>query len=299
MQKLTIGLLGAATLLLTTAMPAQADLRDAGAAGAAPAAVSDEERAPGRVINKWLAQDRINFRAMGEELARIGVTDVRISNPAFGIENASPRQADLTYTKYVRAQVGVTSDDQNVIFDVPVNAFTITTVAYNFVYTGGNSDNIEAHWNFRDDYVNGSAPDDAVGIALESYNFGCYSTINTWKESYTWNNSHQTSDDAIWLESLTPTAAVWRIRDRVSGFQLNVDHGFTAISLRRYNAEENPPSCGSDRSQRIDASSYFEHNQDGNGSWSASIGWGLFQLNYTGSAGDRLQKAGGIASIRF
>lgn len=62
------------------------------------------------------------------------------------------------------------------------------------------------------------------------------------------------------------------------------DNGIHAIDMRRDNTGG---SCDTRRA----GSSFYEHNQDGNGGWSASIPMVVLTLSYNGSAGQTLKKA--------
>jgi hypothetical protein len=111
---------------------------------------------------------------------------------------------------------------------VPVNAFS---VAIAWVPLYGPPPQIKAHgvWNFRDNYVNGSAPDDFSSVQLET---GCSRIASTTTITYDYQN-HQTSNAAYLQDSgLSSHAPISGVRDRVSGFAMNTDHGFTDVVLQ-------------------------------------------------------------------
>ncbi|MEU7590755.1 hypothetical protein AB0A95_31250 [Micromonospora sp. NPDC049230] len=290
MKKAAYQLVAAVALVLTPmlAVPAQAEEKR-------QTFSYEEFRAASSGLSTKYLNDRVDYVAYARELEALGAKNIRISNQVAGIINSTPEEAQFAYQLYARKAAAAASPDYGVM-DVPINAFTASTIAYNFPYSNSTGsgwlDNTELHWNFRDNFVNGSAPDDAIGIALDAYDFNCYSAVRTWKESYTWDGSRQTSQDYIYQENLTTSNAVWRVRDRVSGFQLLVDHGFVALVLDHPNGR----SCANPN-QRIVGSGWYEHNQDGGGTWTAGISFFGMSLEYSSEA-DKLQKAGGVATIR-
>jgi hypothetical protein len=158
---------------------------------------------------------------------------------------------------------------------VPVNAFS---VAIAWVPVFGPPPQIKAHgvWNFRDNYVNGSAPDDFSSVQLET---GCSRIASTTTITYDYQN-RQTSNAAYLQDSgLSSHAPISGVRDRVSGFVMNTDHGFTDVVLQNWSP------CAR---HTIGAAYRYGHNQDGGSVLGVSAGWGFLSVSY-GGAESRLQ----------
>jgi hypothetical protein len=84
------------------------------------------------------------------------------------------------------------------------------------------------------------------------------------------------------MRTETKQKSVFGIDDRTSDFMMLTDNGIHAIDMRR-----DKIGCNARR-----AGSYFyEHNQGGDGGWSASLSMAVFSISYSGSSGQTLQKA--------
>lgn len=162
---------------------------------------------------------------------------------------------------------------------VPVDAFTVT-VAFIPVYGPPPTYKVRGTSNFRDNYVNGSAPDDygSVGLKLPS----CYDIVSTTAVSYNYRN--QVTYGVTYLQEggLGSNAPIVGVRDRTSGFVMNADHMVMDVVAKAYGA-----SCGP---ARIGAQFRYEHNQDGGSVLSVSAGFGFLSVSY-GGGGSHLQKS--------
>lgn len=171
---------------------------------------------------------------------------------------------------------------------VPVDAFRVSSSWYHVQAQDGEWWTFNGRWNFRDNYVNGSAPDDASGIATSSMPSKC------WRQSgdrvYAANYRGNSTSSAAYRRSATYSKSVWGLRDRVSGFVLNVDHGTHSISYRRVGY-----GCSLKYAR---GRYYYEHNQDGGGGWGFSITIAAFSLSYSGNSGSKLQKASALDYLR-
>lgn len=156
---------------------------------------------------------------------------------------------------------------------VPLNAFT---VAVSWIPVS--STQVKAHgvWNFRDDYVNGSDPDDYSSVALQ---LGCSRITGTTTITYDYLNNQTANSAYLYASGLSTGAPISGVRDRASGFKLLTDHGYTDVLVTR------PSGCAA---HTIGADYSFEHNQDGGSVFSVTAGWGNLQVNYN-SVGSRLQ----------
>jgi hypothetical protein len=182
-----------------------------------------------------------------------------------------------------RAQRVATSNDIGILA-VPTNAFSVSlTLLYdlylNRVATG--------FWNFRDDYVNGSAPDD---VATVQSNLGgnCFRTGALVLRAYDYTGANYSGQTYI-SDGGVNGSPIMGIRDRASGFRLLTDNGYLRVTYNRTNRA----GCSS---VQLGAAFQYEHNQDGSGGFSASAGWGFFNISYSNS-GSTLRK-GTPASYR-
>lgn len=167
---------------------------------------------------------------------------------------------------------------------VPVDAFN---VGVQFVPVVGPPRRIKARgtWDFRDNYVNGSNPDDMSSTSVKLQ--GCMRIISTTTLTYDYQGN-QTANAAYLKDSgLSSGAPISGIRDRVSGFVTNFDHGFTEVLV------QNDCAAG-----QIGAAYAFEHNQDSNAGLSASAGWGFLSISYSNTT-PALQKGAGPIYANF
>lgn len=174
--------------------------------------------------------------------------------------------------------------DVQVMGAVPVDAFNVSV---QFIPVIGPPRVIKArgNWDFRDNYVNGSNPDDMSSVSVKLQ--GCMRIVNTTTLTYDYQGN-QTANAAYLKDSgLSSGAPISGIRDRVSGFVTNFDHGFTEVLV------QNDCAVG-----QIGAAYAFEHNQDSNAGLSASAGWGFLSISYTNTT-PALQKGAGPIYANF
>lgn len=171
-----------------------------------------------------------------------------------------------------------TQGESGILGAVPVDAFNVSV---QFIPVVGPPARIKARgtWNFRDNYVNGSAPDDFSSVSLKLAS--CQRILSTTTLTYNYNNQNTANVAYLKDAGLSTGAPISGVRDRVSGFVTNFDHGFTEVLVQN--------DCGS---AQIGAAYAFEHNQDSNASVSVSAGWGALSLSYSGAT-PALQKAAG------
>uniref|UniRef100_UPI003F492445 hypothetical protein n=1 Tax=Actinokineospora sp. CA-119265 TaxID=3239890 RepID=UPI003F492445 len=158
---------------------------------------------------------------------------------------------------------------------VPTDAFNVSV---QFVPVVGPPPRIKArgNWDFRDNYVNGSNPDDFSSVQVKLA--GNQRIVSTTTLTYDYKGN-QTSNVAYLKDSgLNSNAPISGIRDRVSGFVTNFDHGFTEVLV------ENSGDLG--------AAYAYEHNQDSDAGASASASFGVLSVSYTSST-PALQKGAG------
>ncbi|SMD23092.1 hypothetical protein SAMN05660733_07101 [Lentzea albidocapillata] len=174
--------------------------------------------------------------------------------------------------------------DAQVMGAVPVDAFNVSV---QFIPVVGPPRRIKArgNWDFRDNYVNGSNPDDMSSVSVKLQ--GCMRILGTTTLTYDYRGN-QTANAAYLKDSgLSTGAPISGIRDRVSGFVTNFDHGFTEVLVQN--------DCAA---AQIGAAYAFEHNQDSNAGLSASAGWGFLSIAYTNIT-PALQKGSGPIYANF
>ncbi|MBI1759151.1 MAG: hypothetical protein HYR62_07995 [Actinobacteria bacterium] len=159
---------------------------------------------------------------------------------------------------------------------VPLDAYT---VAISWLPLYGPPPQVKAHgvWDFRDNYVNGSAPDDFANVEILR---GCSQIIST--TTLTFDYTGRQTSNAAYLQDggLISGAPISGVRDRVSGFVMSTDHGTMDVVV------QNGAGCGT---HSIVAAFKYEHNQDGGSVLGVSAGWGSLSVSYS-SVGGRLQK---------
>jgi hypothetical protein len=171
---------------------------------------------------------------------------------------------------------------QSAMLDVPADSFDVAGSWYHVQDQSGEWWNATGTWNFRDDYVNGSDPGDASGISAKVPD--CWVNDGEWINA--WDYQGHRFNGALTRQNADLTSSVYDVDDQASGFVLLTDHGSHTLSFKRHK-----PGCDGDPLQ---ARYYFEHNQDGGGSWGFSISFAGFGLSYNQGTPPRLQKATGV-----
>jgi hypothetical protein len=167
-------------------------------------------------------------------------------------------------------------------FAVPTDAFGVWIANQRDLYNGRK---VTGNWNFRDNFVNGSAPDDVATIQT-NLGGGCFRTTSTSYRVSDYTGAIQSG--LLWLEDAGLNGSpILGIRDRVTGFRLLVDNGYFVANY----AHTGKSGCTS--SSKLGAQFQYEHNQDGGNGWSASAGWGVFSISYA-NPGSKLRKSSSI-----
>ncbi|MGC1211098.1 MAG: hypothetical protein WA890_07545 [Micromonospora sp.] len=161
---------------------------------------------------------------------------------------------------------------------VPTNAFTVSVSIYGEFL--GHNKNIVGQWNFRDNYVNGSDPDDVAGIEVNLN--GCWKIVGTSAQVADYQG--KTHNSLVWLENggVSNGSPAWGINDSVSGFKMLTDNGQVVGKFA-------PLGSGCYKKQ-IGGQFVYEHNQDGSGGVSVSIAWGAFSVSYS-NPGSKMRKS--------
>ncbi|QNG18850.1 hypothetical protein G4H71_21265 [Rhodococcus triatomae] len=171
-------------------------------------------------------------------------------------------------------------------FAVPTNAFSV--VGY-WLPSAGRGATYMGTWDFRDDYVNGSAPDDFASIMFD-WSSSCLILTSTTYNSY-YYDGERTTDSTMYLkDGGIGGSPIVGLRDATSGFKLNVDHGHMSASVLR------KPGCSA---QQFGAQFAYEHNQDGGSALSVSASFlGGLSVGYSGGP-DAMQKSTTPGYLQF
>ncbi|NLU82153.1 hypothetical protein [Rhodococcus sp. HNM0569] len=169
---------------------------------------------------------------------------------------------------------------------VPIDAFGV--VGY-WLPTAGRAATYMGTWDFRDDYVNGSEPDDFASIMFD-WSSSCLAMTSTTYNSYYYDGTRTTDSTMYLKDGGISGAPITGLRDAVDGFQLNVDHGHMSATVTR--------KLGCD-AQPFGAQFAYEHNQDGGSVLSVSASFlGGLSISY-GGAPSTLQKSNSPTYISF
>ncbi|MGH3814055.1 MAG: hypothetical protein ACRDUV_16655 [Pseudonocardiaceae bacterium] len=163
---------------------------------------------------------------------------------------------------------------------IPPDSFDVSGTWYHIQDQTGEWWNATGTWNFRDDYVNGSDPGDASGLAAEVPE--CW--VNDGEQIFAADYQGNRYRGPLIRKNAGLTESVYDVDDATSGFALLTDNGTHTISFKRHS-----PGC---EGQPLQARYYYEHNQDGNaGGWSFNISIAGFSVGYSSAPPPALQKA--------
>jgi hypothetical protein len=140
-------------------------------------------------------------------------------------------------------------------------------------------------WDFRDDYVNGSDPDDMASIRLEIP--GCYEMSNEQIQVLDYTHTHHDAAGYLYDAGVGTHAPIWGIRDATSGFVMNADNGQVELDIRAFCGPYSPSGQFT-----------YEHNQDGGSVAGVSASWNGFSVSYSGSPA-RWQRSSGISTYNW
>lgn len=153
---------------------------------------------------------------------------------------------------------------------VPIDAFE---VSFSFIprpNTGYLPYAAYGTWNFRDDYVNGSDPDDIATIRLEGVATGsCREIGGTASRTFLYNGT-ETGVSYLRDAGLGTGAPVVAIDDGASGFQMTADNGYVLTDIIGH--------CGPVTTRGVFT---YEHNQDGGAVVTVSASFGGVGISYS------------------
>jgi hypothetical protein len=184
---------------------------------------------------------------------------------------------DQAKAKKVAPSGGVTT------FSVPTDAFTVWVSNQRDLYNGRR---VVGNWNFRDNYVNGSAPDDVATIQT-NLGDGCFRPTSNGLSYRVSDYTGAVQSGLLYIDDGGVNGSpILGIRDKVSGFKLLVDNGYFVSNY----SVTGKSGCSS--STKMGAQFQYEHNQDGGNGFNASAAWGFFSIGYT-NPGSKLRKGSG------
>ena len=243
------------------------------------------------LIEKYAGHGRPDYTGLESALSKAGTTNFRISNPdlASTPQTATEMQRlwDQSNPEHSNGAAGTVTP-----MSVPTDAFKV--IGYSGHGDWADPLGVDYYittWGFRDTYVNGSAPDDVVAFAVESYDRNCYGSMaiddyNTWVAT-----QGQRYPNLMLLSDQTSTSVIYGIRDQTSGFVLYPQNGQIWAEVPWINHS----NCTRDTR----GSGWYEHNQDGGGSWSASVSFLGLSVTYSGGAPALLRKSTGLMEVQY
>ena len=201
------------------------------------------------------------------ELLRLGATKVRFTEEP-GSQSVTTRQNG--------AESGSAFP-----LGLPSDIFSINGLAIHLAASEGapEEDYLTAWWAFKPTFVAGGDPDDAAGFALGNFDANCY-YFPTWSDLPAKGGGNP---ELMYIKSTDQANIVYGVQDYSSGFVLYPDSGQITAEVRwRSNA-----GC----SRHLVGAGYYEHNQDGSGSWNVQIGLGIGMILQYSSVPLALQKS--------
>jgi hypothetical protein len=246
------------------------------AAGASNVHVGD--RVVGGVVGRVVGNDgaggqakddaalTINERAIEELDTSPTADEVRLALIEAGATDVTVRVAD--------------GDDGSARAKLPTNAFAVSSMWADYTGTSGKKHIVfYGFWNFRNDYVAGGDPYDATAAQLAGFDADCWTKVSA--DVVVKDYRGEVHGHGV-MRSDTQLKSVFAINDRTEDFVMLTDNGIHAIDMRR-----DDTGCDSRRA----GSYFFEHNQDGGGAWSFSLGILFFSISYGDGGVDSLQRA--------
>lgn len=273
----------------------------------AEAAIQTDESDDPRLkeaLRKHLERSPRDYLALERDLAEIGATGLRVSAAGFGESGATAEQAQQHATSNEPGSVRATAQDpsecQNPSYQFscelllfhdegqppeqpkPPTDYAILTFDFNNLYGPDSS----LPW--------AGEPDDVAAITFEKYDQRCYEAPQdsraAWgAKSLTDENWDTPVDEWMWRAKIDSAGVVYHVQESQWAIphQPAVDHGYVLLKLKHKPLKDKPskddcPKSPDSAYKELRAAGTFEHNKEGSGTWSASIGWGAFSISYSG-----------------
>lgn len=164
---------------------------------------------------------------------------------------------------------------------LPSDIFTVWTTWASYWKNGKLRIAFYGRWAYKGGFIGSGDPDDISAMRLTGFPMRCWTKMSA---GVTTNNEFGERTSLSYRKSDGHASSIWGVQDDTRAFQLENRYGFHWIDMRR---DRVLSAC---RARK--AGSYFmEHNQEGSGGWSAGVTLLALSVSYTGSGGQRLQKA--------
>jgi hypothetical protein len=259
-------------MLRRLAVSATVGVLSAGAVFVGPAHAGDSAAVRAqRQVDAFKAAHPDDYVGLSDLIVRLGGSPIKMSVSGVpGTLSATEAQSVLTN------HAGTITP-----FGVPNDAFNVAVAVYqSFSPAGGRV--VEGQWDFRNDYVNGSNPDDVATISTNGAG-GCQRVYSITRRAWDWDNVDYSGRTYTKDGGVSTNSPLIGVADATSGFRLLTDHGKISVTYAPANS-----GCSN---KEIGAEFIYEHNQDGGGGWSATVGWGFLSVQYSGSGVSALQKS--------
>ena len=168
-----------------------------------------------------------------------------------------------------------------VIQGLPRDTFRVWTSWADYYKNGKLHIAFYGRWAFKSGFIGSGNPDDASAMAVTGFPAKCWTKVTA---GVTTNNELGERTSLSYRKSDGRVSSIWGVQDDTRAFQLENKYGFHWIDLRRDRVLR---ACRA----RKAGSYYMEHNQGGDGGWSASVSLAIFSMSYSSGGGQVLQKA--------
>ena len=266
------------SMLLASAVALSSLVGASGAALPVDEPVDNANERIARAAADYWGEHPQDYVGLAREIRAHGGDSVSFAVEGHGAVTAHKAQQLYDQSVRDRENDGQRSGQAGVL-DVPADSFNVTGSWYHVQDQYGEWWSAMGLWDFRDDYINGSDPGDASGIAASVPD--CWVNDGEYIAAFDYENNLY--EGALIRQNAGLSSSVYDVDDMTSGFKMLTDHGLHVLSFKRYSS-----GCATEPMQ---ARYYYEHNQDGSGSWSFSINLAIFALSYSAGEPATLQKA--------
>jgi hypothetical protein len=238
------------------------------APSAARADDTDWRAAAQAEIDSYTDQHPDDLTGIDQLRIKYGLSPMQISvSGVDGILTSAQAEQAIAQQQEAPSPSAAGSADTAHIMAVPSDAFTVWVSVSRDLY---NNPTVIGNWNFRDNYVNGSAPDDVA--AIQASVGDCYRLKNNGIDYRVSDYTGAVQSGRIYLyDGGVNGSPIIGVRDRVQGFRLLVDNGYFRARYERNG------SCSSSFGGMFT----YEHNQDGENGFSAGASWGHISISYS------------------
>jgi len=168
-----------------------------------------------------------------------------------------------------------------VIQGLPRDTFRVWTTWADYWKNGKLHIAFYRRWAFKSGFIGSGNTDDASAMAVSGFPSRCWTKVSA---GVTTNNETGERTFLSYRKSDGRVSSIWGVQDDTRAFQLENKYGFHWIDMRR---DRSLRACRA----RKAGSYYMEHNQGGDGGWSASVSLAILSVSYSSGGGQVLQKA--------